>query len=900
MNGYLTYHGIQKKYDVSNYGIAGKNYRKIQKLIDVGELEAITYNNCLYISKDSIEKYMEKIDKIRNDYFNIHDFLNDFLGGAVRSKEYITRLKKFTSKTCIELIELDPPITLLEKYFINKESYRKFKNDYISLPEAIGQLGTYKGYAGLRNALQRKGVKIVSFTSDVNYMFFKQEELESIEKVPNTITVKEAIKELGLKPCDFYQFLRDNNIKTFMNYSRTYIKKEELEQLKKMQEEEYIKLEENYYTSEEIYELHKRIGRNPKYFREKATTFTRCEITYFARIRKFKCKTMIYKKSEIDDYINKCEVELEVIRLCDITSSNFYSLFLQLIRLEIIEFPDIAKKTKELWFDYVKYIITNTNGTRDNHIRRIINLKNTSKVLISTLIDKEFFNLTENEINLRIFNNINVPFAYKKEIYTFMSTIYESFVQYGKKLFDLNKINFKHGDYNGHHSKEVYSINEYLALSSFVRDFEEHRKLAIEDVKTALKNIKQYKDTEKVLSNNKLYKKYDSIWLYVLLHMNNGWRNGDIINFPRYPSRFFDKYNLTDIHSLENLKLTETDAERIVKYYQLQWYKHNKTQRNATFYCSSILTTPMAYAILICEFRCRMSHVYEESLINFYNKYNVVNASVHNNFFKDFLDVFKFESRKMNRTVLTLTESVTKGSLKDDPLEIAQHLRGHADKETTNIYIVIPQEHMDFIAHQLFDTGYFGFVYDKVANLLTGDTPKSRTEQTERALQIKEFFGDVVKLEDTAMYLKYLSKEHQELGEYIESLPQEELYKKMSLFNLGLSPAKMENYQCFFTECFVHRVECDKCVFSIPNFYTLATLCERVKRTLVRYRDSLKDENIPDGEKTKLFNLLLNDYDKILSAKSKFGAEIIEMFLELDFTEFDSTFDSIVEPDSQP
>ena len=204
---------------------------------------------------------------------------------------------------------------------------------------------------------------------------------------------------------------------------------------------------------------------------------------------------------------------------------------------------------------------------------------------------------------------------------------------------------------------------------------------------------------------------------------------------------------------------------------------------------------------------------------------------------------------------------------------------------------------MDFITKQLFDTGYFGYIYDQVATLLDGKTAQTRLEQTQRAVALRELLGDVVKLEDTSTYLKHLSQEREDISRYLEELPKEELQGKINLINMGLSPAKEENYQCFFSDCIAKSQECNRCPFAIPHFYALSVICQRIQRTIKKYLTVISQKGNIEGEKVKLFNLLIGDYDKILDAKGKFGSEIIEMFLDNHFTELDATLDTLPEPE---
>lgn len=882
---YKSFYELMKTYDLGNYGLVG--HAKLKKLAENGEVEGIVSNKNLYYSIESIERYFSKIDNIRNQYYVYDDFL-ERIGITSSKKGYLSKVKRLCEETCLELLTLDIPITKSEKYFIKMSSYQQFKNEYLTIPEAFERNTITSTIYLFRKALTREGIKITKFVSTLDFMYVKKADLKIFEKISEGIHVNDAQKLLYiLTPQSFYKILQEHKIGTYRGIKgKAFILKNDFKFLQSSQNKIYKSLEENYYTYEEIKLRFNEIGsvKENHYILQKTQ---KIEIPEIARVKKFKNKISLYSKTDIDAYIESLKKEREITELCDQTTSGYYNLYFEILKIANISFSESANLTEDFWFRYVKYALDRQHGSHDVRIRRLSSLRYITEIIVNFTRTREFFEFNEKELNIGLFNNV-VPNSYQKELYSFLNVINESLEQRGKKMFDLTKINYPKPPKNNSKDKEIYTVEEYLALNSFVSDYEKHKKLAIEDVKNAL-------------NDKKRYKKYDSFWLYVLLHCNNGWRKSDVIEFPRFSSRMFDKYSLTSIASLENLQLTYKEAEKIVQYYKIQWFEHNKNHSKAKFYVSSVLTIPVAYAILICEFKCRMLHVHEEkNLIHFYTKRNYINSTVHDTFFKGFKEGFRFESRKMNRSVLSYTSAVIKAKLNDDPIEIARHLRGHTTTETTNIYIVIPQQHLDFITSQLFDTGYFGYIYDKVGNLLLGETVHEeliRREQTKSSLALKELLGDFVKLEDMSTYLKYLSQEREDLGKFFEELPKHELQKKINLINLGLSPAKEESYQCFFGSCIAKERGCSNCAFSIPHFYSLTAICERIKRTINKYEKSFSKEGIPEGEKTKLYNLLLGDYIKIEEAKRKFGCEIIEMFLDVDLGEFTDYLYGLPEPE---
>src|SRR5690606_24505826 len=113
---------------------------------------------------------------------------------------------------------------------------------------------------------------------------------------------------------------------------------------------------------------------------------------------------------------------------------------------------------------------------------------------------------------------------------------------------------------------------------------------------------------------------------------------------------------------------------------------------------------------------------------------------------------FDFQNRAMNRTLLSLMAYIQSVSGNGHDSEYIKILRSHVDFETTNIYINIPQERLDQIALQLFDRDMFGHIPDVLAELIFGKQTEEE-KQTENIKIIKQKFGDIYKIEETANFL---------------------------------------------------------------------------------------------------------------------------------------------------
>lgn len=78
------------------------------------------------------------------------------------------------------------------------------------------------------------------------------------------------------------------------------------------------------------------------------------------------------------------------------------------------------------------------------------------------------------------------------------------------------------------------------------------------------------------------------------------------------------------------------------------------------------------------------------------------------------------------------------------PLEITKIYTGHVNVETTNIYVDIPQEQIDFISD--LQLGNFGYAYDTLAKLILPKESSIREERTYYSL-VRRKFGEVISLD---------------------------------------------------------------------------------------------------------------------------------------------------------
>ena len=129
-------------------------------------------------------------------------------------------------------------------------------------------------------------------------------------------------------------------------------------------------------------------------------------------------------------------------------------------------------------------------------------------------------------------------------------------------------------------------------------------------------------------------------------------------------------------------------------------------------------------------------------------------------------------------------------------MEITKFIRSHSNEETTNIYIDIPQEQMDFITNQIFDLGHFGYAYDALSELILQEPIDNREERTQTSLALKEVFGNVYHIEQVARYLNRLSEEQQIVYKVIRGLSLEER-KNLYFYKTRTTTCKKNIFSAF-------------------------------------------------------------------------------------------------------
>ncbi|QWG70087.1 hypothetical protein EXW32_02205 [Bacillus mycoides] len=588
----------------------------------------------------------------------------------------------------------------------------------------------------------------------------------------------------------------------------------------------------------------------------------------FGRLKKLR---IVYPKKVIDDYlkslnspnlIEQYKNELEYTTLPD-------KIFLKAVKELGLHFPSLVKGTEKAWHNFVSKKLLSSNGNIKTIKKIFVRFIKITELLQSTLISKEIMDMTSNEINFVFLNN-TVPGTYKEVLYGFFNHL---FLRFSNCKYLVPKLNNPHVEKNkrlanSKHNKQIYSTNEFLTLLDYVKDIKFHKDNAISEYET------------KSMGGTK--GNYESIWLYVMLHLNNGWRSTDLIEkIPRIPLSI----PVQDYKSFENHNLTLEEATKIIWELtsNLMNVYHNKNGKRAFFFISEDMIVPVANAIVLCELKAQLINSKRNNLIDLGNS-NELTTSMHDKFFKNFpVNNFKFKSLMANSTFITFVNSILKQKTNRNPLEITKFIRNHDSLDTTNRYIHINEEHLNKISKQLFDKGYFGYTYDYLKQIVIGESQNNCMENNEKNL-LATVFGDIYKIENFSIMLNAIEEQKKPLYEFIKSLSQEQQREVLDLINMNQLPAKESFWQCILGDCLYLDRKCNSCPFAIPHFYVLTKTVHNLNN-LIPKLEQIKNISYK-GERVRLANLLYKNLSLISTAKKQFGENVLSSFLGKDYSDF--------------
>ncbi|MBV6734527.1 hypothetical protein [Priestia megaterium] len=665
----------------------------------------------------------------------------------------------------------------------------------------------------------------------------------------------EAQKKLNLYSKQWDKLREEFNLKEVRFGGRSFYSKKEINGLFKKQSED----KDKYYCLEDLEKL---LNLNKETITKRFKGFKKTVPSYLRN--RFPRSFCLFVKSEVEQMINE-HLQNEVFA----TLTDPLDMFNYKYNLHFrdVEF-NYNSNTVNLWLEFAKNNLINARGSSPKYISNKVNdYIQCTKHVYKFTSTKEIYEFTSNEINLNLLHT-SIPRLQRLHMHKFICKIYDFYLSnYNKKIFKLERIIRPKKLSTEVLKKEIYSFDEYKTLFDFCNQTTFHKIKAIEDIKS--------------LFLDKEYFNYDSSWLYNIIHLNNAWRHSDVVKFPRIE---FEGTKIEGLEWLENHDINFEDAQKIVRQVMRKDLKVSKTNATNNFFCSQDLCISFATAAVICELRTRKVAPLSDFIIDFGVRNNNFSQKSKTLFYKDVPIKFKFQSLKMNRSLLSYTYSllVQKGKY-NAALEVAQRLRAHYNYETTNIYIVIPDEELDYLTKQLFSREHFGFIPNLLAEVLFGESNVNEKKQrTLEIIKLKEIFGGVYGIEHLAAFLNKVQRERKTVAEIILDSSFEEVQELLFNIYANLLPSKQENYQCLYGRCVRPNLKCsDNCSFAIPNFYAIASLAKDVEERVDAFIDSFYKTTL-EAEKIKMVNRLLTILNCWGEAITKFGKEEVYKFLNRD------------------
>ncbi|MCZ2259410.1 hypothetical protein [Sporosarcina sp. G11-34] len=593
----------------------------------------------------------------------------------------------------------------------------------------------------------------------------------------------------------------------------------------------------------------------------------------------------LYNKKDVQNL----HLEIERNQQFDSLDISAPALVLDIAINEIynLQFQPTALKTAEIWFYFAKKELLEMN--RSEHATRsyIKQFIFCTELLIQATADtkKEIFNFSSNEMNMYFMGPKDIPKDYKRIFYKFIQVLYNQLdnlaKSVGKKAFNINNvINITDIQIIKKRTKDIYPFSHYLQLYDYANDISFHKKKAIDD---ARKNIQGQNCS-----------RYDSMWLFMLVNLNNPWNHGEITLLP---SIDLSRTKIKSLDWLENNSIDLQDAKSILTQYSLWDSKRLKTGVQQNFHISSELLESFATAAAICKLRNDQENVpLIDKLIDFKTSSQKLKHThkPYKEFFIGFNSDFRYENLKLARSIISYKHVILTEFLEPDD-ESLKHDRGHTEMESTNVYVQLPKEHVDFLSKQLFSRGFFGNVYHNLSNIFYGET-KDRAVQTDRIVALKDRFGSALRIEGVSGVINELASEHNAVREIIYGLDTDAVASIFNKINCNTLTAKEKDYQClnYPKGCLYPGRSCSKCPISIPTYLAVMRIVDNIMTTMHEIKNTFDGANTQ--ERTVLannFHQRLLDFGACISQFSEYDEEEVYNLISIEREDFISLLSSL-------
>ncbi|MCR8659170.1 hypothetical protein [Paenibacillus endoradicis] len=513
--------------------------------------------------------------------------------------------------------------------------------------------------------------------------------------------------------------------------------------------------------------------------------------------------SVIYLRSDLDDYVFK--------RSAPSDPHDYFFYFYKKIKIE--------SHTKELFQKFCEITISQSNASKNSIIHAINCLLSVAKNM--ERIKKEVYSYGNDEI--RSFMESITVRTHKYKFYLFLKFL----SQQRMCKFEMSKIKNPQPKKKSHdlaNEDDIFTFEELKSIYEYTNDINHHVNSSVDSYL------------------------YSSTWLFVLLHLSNAWRSGDIVNTPKV---FPEDIGIKDIRYFQIGKaITLAQGQLIINQLRNYELRISKTNIKRSFYCNIDLVIPIATAMCINEFHRRESEFYTERLMNFLTENNQPSPWNIKLFFSssDKFENLKFGNRKMNKSILTHLYYSIQRNYGDgnSAFMIVAKLRGHVS-DITKEYINKTSEFGE-ITKALFNRGEFGFLYNELMNVIS-EEKKSFFDQTLEIQKVRSVlspklieiiigyiqtvendkFSIVSPMEREINFqeLNDLENERLEVIEKVKQLTPSEAFELVRKIYLRELPSKEKHIQCLtYPGCFreSNQFDCKSCKYSIPNYMAISAL----------------------------------------------------------------------------
>ena len=918
-------HILRDKYNIkfSTIFYNKKEIDDLKTIIETENQEGIKIEG--YLGRDEMIDIFEIVDKT----YKMNKLVQGFGLATQKSKREIFYKEEDVKKAVEELKNF------FENHYFSTEVKEMVSNkdivnngiEKVDIPKHYSGLlrKTYSGKSG-RVAYKKDEIdKLVKKLDDINNALIESKQIESENKKKEENNKKliesgkyvdslEAIKILSFAPTNFklLKTLRDANYLSavVLKGKYYYYSVEDMKNIIKMREKFFKE-----YVPIGSYECN-------KYFEEYQTRFR----AHSYKLEKYDVPLYCYgctekygasysgmgalKIADVKECLKKYEEREKSIIDKSISGETPFETFL--IRLEGYAywegFKEESPYTKSKFVEYVQKDLSRkvSKKTIDGKIRRHINLGLAIKNMLDRYSTEEVYLLSDSQINLYL-RTLEFK-TLKCDLYSFLSSVNVDL----KKLGLVSKLNFKFNNIINprkedvetleNQEKDLYDFEVYANVFNFLSKVENHIPKILDELK----------------SNGSVV--YASVWLYLILHMNNAWRNGDCNRFPELVIKdLIEEYGIDDIGWFENNNLTLAQSHGII-FRVRQWeMRMSKTQMNGVFFCSDELAPAFATAVIILHlykynYSTISQNIDSKLIMDFGNDDNDVSKSMINSFFKPAnIKGFKFASKKFNKSIMTYIYFIANLSGDSKALVYAKEMRRHLNIDSTTHYVDFDINKVEAMSRQLFERGEFGYIPALLAQkVLGGEEIGSFDEVTNRIQTINAVFNDVQNINNTTKFLNIIRSERQNVIDMISEKSFSECQEILTdMFARNLPSKYGGDIQCLFskTGCKMPNLDdkdecsCFDCPYHIPSIYALSKLCNSLVNNYKEYLGLPKNIKLKDfrsyllespdksstlNKKSKMQLGLKIERRKVLliEAIKKYGAEYVYRCLDIDRDEF--------------